>query len=622
LTLTDNLTGLIWTKMAGGSGLKTWQVVLDYIHSLNTSNYLGHNDWRLPNINELESLPNRGQADNSVWLKSQGFTVVESYYAYLSGTTRARLPGEAWGVAMGGSSITDYLYKTAVDVAWAVRSGYVARNLSVTKSGNGGGAIIPSSGNIMWNGANGIAQINLGDIVTLTATPDIGSTFNGWSGACSGFGTCQVIMDAAKSVTAMFSDTTPPNAPVVSSTLALTSNPMPTWSWSSGGNGGNGTFRYRLDNSDLTTGATETTTLTYTPVANLADGAHTLYLQERDAASNWSANGSFVVTVDTQGPVGVTAGAIQLPKTGQTACYDTLGAVVSCNNAGQDGTIQAGVIWPYPRFVNNGDQTISDNLTGLIWSRDTNPATTGKTWQQALDYIKTLNTANYLGHNDWRLPNVYELESLTNKGLYLPETWLTGQGFLNIEGTTHYWSSSTLAAVSDHAWYVEMKFINVGYDPKSSLNFVWPVRSGSSGTISLPKTGQNTCYDELGTPLQSCSGTGQDGELQTGTVWPSPRFTANGDQTVTDKLTGLIWSKDANPAAQVTVNWQQGTDYIAALNASNYLGHNDWRLPNRTEMASLASKVQPDSSAWLTGQGFSNVQSYGYWTSSSFVTMP
>jgi hypothetical protein len=67
-----------------------------------------------------------------------------------------------------------------------------------------------------------------------------------------------------------------------------------------------------------------------------------------------------------------------------------------------------------------------------------------KDWQGALDYIKSLNTGNYLGHNDWRLPNINELASLVNKGQANSSTWLAGQGFSTVQ-TNNYWSSSTYA---------------------------------------------------------------------------------------------------------------------------------------------------------------------------------
>ena len=96
-------------------------------------------------------------------------------------------------------------------------------------------------------------------------------------------------------------DTTAPTAPsvCVSPTCATpTNDTTPTWTWTSGGGDGNGTYRYKLDDADLTSGATETATANYTPSA-LSEGTHTLYVQERDAAGNWSSSGSFAIAVDT-----------------------------------------------------------------------------------------------------------------------------------------------------------------------------------------------------------------------------------------------------------------------------------------------------------------------------------
>ena len=88
----------------------------------------------------------------------------------------------------------------------------------------------------------------------------------------------------------------PPTAPIVSGTTP-TNSTTPTWSWSPGG-GGNGTYRYKLDNSDLTSGATQTTSTSYTPGSGISEGSHTLYVQERDAAGNWSSSGSRAIVID------------------------------------------------------------------------------------------------------------------------------------------------------------------------------------------------------------------------------------------------------------------------------------------------------------------------------------
>jgi hypothetical protein len=315
-----------------------------------------------------------------------------------------------------------------------------------------------------------------------------------------------------------------------------------------------------------------------------------------------------------------------MPRTGQTLCYKATGsAVIDCAGTGQDGDTLTGVPWPDPRFTDNGDGTVTDRLTGLAWSMDANPAGGSKTWKQALDSIKTLNRRNYLGHDDWRLPNINELRSLLNKQPDLA-AWLNSLGFHGVR-KDYYWTSSTYAALASCAWSVGMYSGIVTGRVKTDGGFVWPVRGGPAGVLTLPKTGQTACHDDSGTAI-GCAGTGQDGESQAGAAWPSPRFAENGDQTTTDRLTGLVWSKEGkapgpsacNPGTRK--NGQGALDYVGCLNSNRYLGKSDWRLPNNNELASLVNRGQPNTAAWLNTQGFSDVQAGGYWSSSTYVTTP
>lgn len=314
-------------------------------------------------------------------------------------------------------------------------------------------------------------------------------------------------------------------------------------------------------------------------------------------------------------PVQSWAGTVELPRTGQILSYDA--------NTPQrdDGAIQAGAVWPDPRFTDNGDQTVKDNLTGLIWAKDAGtPAVAGtaicdggakETLQQALDYITCLNTNNYLYYNDWRLPNINELESLKDLSQHGP-AMPANHPFANV--SDFYWSSSTLAGSTRPGSAV--RFFDYMYFAPIFEYGVWPLRGGECGqglsVICLPKTGQTMSY-----------ASGDDGDLQTGVAWPSPRFTDNSTETVTDNLTGLEWTKNANapgptacgPGAYKT--WQAALFYVACLNTNNYLGINDWRLPNINELESLVDFSQSNT-ALPAGHPFSNVQtSKGYWSSST-----
>ena len=73
-------------------------------------------------------------------------------------------------------------------------------------------------------------------------------------------------------------------------------------------------------------------------------------------------------------------------------------------------------------------------------------------------------------------------------------------------------------------------------------------------TIPTLQTGQSYCYDCEGREIP-WPGSGQDGEFRSGLAWPEPRFVTHG-QTVEDRLTGLVWSRNANPGG-FPVTWNE-----------------------------------------------------------------
>lgn len=97
------------------------------------------------------------------------------------------------------------------------------------------------------------------------------------------------------------SDAIAPDAPVVSGST-YTNDVTPTWTWTTP-TGASGVFRIKLDDEDLTVGTTETNAMTYTPTTAISQTAHTLYVQARDLAGNWSASGGKIIVVDTSAPV-------------------------------------------------------------------------------------------------------------------------------------------------------------------------------------------------------------------------------------------------------------------------------------------------------------------------------
>lgn len=167
-----------------------------------------------------------------------------------------------------------------------------------------------------------------------------------------------------------------------------------------------------------------------------------------------------------------------VPKTGQTTSYAT----------GDDGDLEKGVAWPNPRFTDNGDGTVTDNLTGLIWLKIANCFGT-RTWDQALSDCNGLNSGecglmdgSSAGH--WRLPHLFELESLRDMKYQGPcisdttgtEQWSEGDPFNNVQNN-YYWSSTTAVHSSAAAWQVHYyDGIEVVHLTKGEPFYVWPVR--------------------------------------------------------------------------------------------------------------------------------------------------
>jgi hypothetical protein len=291
---------------------------------------------------------------------------------------------------------------------------------------------------------------------------------------------------------------------------------------------------------------------------------------------------------------------------------------------GDDGTLQKGVAWPNPRFTDNGNGTVTDNLTGLIWLKQVNCFNT-KSWIDALSAANTLASGSCgLTDNsnagDWRVPNISELSSLISIASLNPA--LPNNPFTS--RSSYYWSSSTFAEVTDNAWIVYLDMGYVDTVSKKSMVNLWPVRGGNTnvGTVKLPKTGQTVSH-----------AAGDDSNLRKGAAWPFPRFTNNGNGTVTDNLTGLVWLKNAScleetiPGKMMTklglMSWVDALAWTSAL-ASGSCGladgsrAGDWRVPNRNELLSLIDRSRANP-ALPAGHSFDNVQLDGYWSSSSLL---
>ena len=170
-------------------------------------------------------------------------------------------------------------------------------------------------------------------------------------------------------------------------------------------------------------------------------------------------------------------GPAPVPKTGQTVSYGSQ----------DDGELQKGVAWPDPRFTDNFDGTVTDNLTGLIWLRD-------GTRFLDLSFPDALAVCNALADDgatltdgsaagDWRLPNILELGSLTDFSQIGPALPVDHPFIAGNAGT--FWSSTTTAINANRAWTIGMGIGRIQDLAKGQLNQVWPVRGATKVPVDI-----------------------------------------------------------------------------------------------------------------------------------------
>ncbi len=316
--------------------------------------------------------------------------------------------------------------------------------------------------------------------------------------------------------------------------------------------------------------------------------------------------------------------AARVLETGQMRCWDDAGTQIQCNGTGQDGDIRAGVHASPPRFQDNNDGTVTDRLTGLIWLRNANFF--GEVpWEQSLINAKTLASGfggltDGSSAGDWRLPNVNEFQSILNLNNSSGPAIAPDHPFINLH-PSNYWTSTSVALAPALGWFVALAVGPPVFDLKFNLMRMWPVRGGEKPRIA--QTGQMQCFNSFGQSV-NCAGTGQDADIRVGIPFPKPRFIDNRNGTVTDRLTELIWLKNAN--AFGTKNWQHALDACNELASGNAGLHDvskpgDWRLPNLFELRSLMDYSQYNP-ALTPGHPFENVIPSLYWSSTTVASAP
>ena len=264
--------------------------------------------------------------------------------------------------------------------------------------------------------------------------------------------------------------------------------------------------------------------------------------------------------------------------TEQNTFYDNEGNVI---DAPAEGEALYGQDAQYegiaPSYTDNGDGTVTDNNTGLMWQQT--PHDGKLSYKEAVEYVENLNLG---GYTDWRLPTMKESFSLAsfnghldaqnmeNSVPYIDTDYFDFTYDEQKAYTGSYWTS-TVEDIWDDA---NLSSGDFNYAEKN-YGFNW-----ADGHLKSYADGYNVDGTESGfsIPAGVRAVRGEEG------VYGVNDFQDNGDGTVSDNATNLMWTASTDSVAR---NWEDTLSWVQEMNDENYLGHNDWRLPNAKELHSI-----------------------------------
>ncbi len=301
--------------------------------------------------------------------------------------------------------------------------------------------------------------------------------------------------------------------------------------------------------------------------------------------------------------------------TNQSKTYDNY-AEISAPAAGQPFSGQdAQIDGNQPNYFDNGDGTVTDLVTGLMWTQDY----FGKmTYSEAVAYA---NGFTYAGYSDWRLPTIKELYSLIDfSGVDGMDP--SGSGMVPFIDTAYfdfaYGDTSAGERIIDSQWVTTTLYVSGGSfgggDQMFGVNFAdGRIKGYPVNTTAGPGGQEKTYYVRF---------------VRGNTAYGENDFINNGDGTISDLATGLMWSQNDSGYG---MNWEEALAYVEDLNDQSYLGYSDWYLPNAKELQSIVDYMRsPDATNSAAIDPLFNVTSitnedgdldWGhYWSGTTHVT--
>ncbi len=437
-------------------------------------------------------------------------------------------------------------------------------------------AILPTSVTIGTNTGSALARTGLYTVTAvfnISASETVGSknatvVFSAQPGTFTGTAVFQVT--AGPGVAAGFAAT--PTSGTAPLTVSFT-------------DASTGTITSRLwDFGDGTTSTANSPSHTYSNT-----GSYTVSLVVfSTGGSNTLTRSSYVIV--TTPP---TAGSYVVVDTSQTRCFDNT-TLITAPTSGQAFYSQdAQFAGTQPSYTKSGDGlTVKDNHTGLTWQKSFATNSDGSvnkmTLAQAKTHITALNAVNYCGYSDWRLPTIKELYSLITFAGIDPSGYTGTDTSVLTPFINRTYFDFAYGSTANGGRIIDMNYA-------SSTAYVYHTMASSPAQF-----GVNFADGRIkGYSLDmSWSGPGVSAfpvQLVRGAVYGANDFVENGDATITDRASGLMWTKGDSAKG---LNWQEALAWAQTKNTENYLGHSDWRLPNAKELQSIVDYTRsPDTTS-------------------------
>jgi hypothetical protein len=309
----------------------------------------------------------------------------------------------------------------------------------------------------------------------------------------------------------------------------------------------------------------------------------------------------------------------RIVDTGQIRCYDarTETTYPKAGTAffGQDAQYQG----HQPAYVDNGDGTVTDRNTGLMWQAAPGAK---RSFAEAVAGAAKCRTG---GHDDWRLPSIKELHSLILFSGVDPDPSSRDTGGLTPFVDTLFFRFE-YGRESDGDRIIDSQYV-------SSTRYVGTTMGGSATVF-----GVNFADGRIkGYPEAAPRGRGEKLfcvlYVRGNRDYGRNDFKDNGDGTVMDRATGLTWMQVDSGALKAgrgqdgRMDWQEALAFAENL---KYAGHDDWRLPNAKELQSIVDYSRsPDTtdsaaidpvfeSSAITNEGGKRDYAH-YWTSTTHV---